>query len=201
MKYKSTDFIASILIIVMIVGFYLVLSNIQETKKDINKISSNIEETVSDGTVTPGKQATSTDESQNSNLDTTTIPTAIIFEAQSSPLLEPQTDLTVTIEKVTKSENGQVMLDIKVYTNNAESYSALQPSNLFELVNLSEGNQKPLRIKGSFDSIPPQSAVTGQVTFKVEGSDEVILQIQSKEGLKNYRFNFENQNYEEAILG
>lgn len=206
MENKSTDLIVTILIIVMIVGFYLVLTNIQETQDNIQEFASDIKTNLSDGTVSPGNQATSTDQegdnNQNSDLESTSIQTAILFEAESSPLLEPQTDLTITIEEITKFEDGQVNVDIKAYTNNAEGYSALQPSNIFEVVDLSAGeNQKPLKVEGAFDSIPPQSAVTGQVTFKVNESDEVILQIQSNEGTKNYRFNFETQNYEEAVLG
>lgn len=202
MKNKSTDFITAILIVVMIIGFYLVISNINQIEKDIKNITST-QNNVGAGAVVPGNKATTTESNGSEvNKESTSIPTAILFESKSSPLLEPQTDLNIAIENVEKFEDGQVNVDIKVFTNNADSYSATQPNNLFELVNLSGENQKPLKIQGAFDSIPPQSAVTGKVIFKVEsGKDEIILQIQSNEGTKNYRFDFNKQNYQEAILG
>jgi hypothetical protein len=103
---------------------------------------------------------------------------------------------------VKEKETGIVRIYLKIYTNEAESYSALEPGNLFEIVDPGGQNQKPLNVKGVFDSIPPQSSVTGEIIFKIlPDKKSVIIQIESKDGANYYEFNFENGSYKKAVLG
>lgn len=203
MKNSSTNILVIILIIVVVVGFYWTINEIREAQT-INNTDQEISESLPDS-VSPGQKATSSESSDSQKIiqeGDMVVPTAILFEKQSSPLLSPQTMLTIVLDSVVKSEDGLITLNLKVYTNEANSYSAIQPSNLFELVNFQGENQKPLQVKGSFDSIAPKSAITGQVIFKEEpDTQEIILQVETQSSTNHYRFDFENESYEEAILG
>lgn len=210
MENKSTDLILLILIVSLVGGFYLTIGEISSLKQSVNNLEMNLElgDTGSESgqpTVTPGEKATSTegDELTPVKKGDAVVPTAILFYAESSPLLSPQTDIAVAVQRVVKEkESGVIRLYLKAYTNNAESYSALDPGNLFEIVDPTGQNQKPLQVNGRFDSIPPQSFVTGEVIFKVSpDKNSVIIKISSKEGDTYYKFNFEEKSYEETALG
>lgn len=201
---KSTELVFLLLLFTLIGGFYIVLSNVQDVKTEVAALKSQMQRiTESTATTTTVGNTTSTNENSDiEDVSGTEIPTSILFNTQSSPLLSPQTELTVAVEKFVKSEDGTLTLYIKVFSDKAESYSALKPDNLFEIVNIGGTNQKPLETTGAFDSIPPQDSVRGTVTFSTNpDNQEVILRIQTEDNVMHYRFNFENQNYEEAVLG
>jgi hypothetical protein len=131
------------------------------------------------------------------------ISTAIIFKTQSSPLLLPQTEITISVEKIVKEkETGIIKFYIKAFTNETDSYSALEPGNLFEIINPDGKNHKALKVEGSFDSIPPQSSKDGAIIFKLnENQNNFVISIDSKDEKKYYEFNFETNEYKEAVLG
>ena len=130
------------------------------------------------------------------------IPTAIIFEAQSSPLLQPQTKMIVTVESAAKKDDGTVTLNLKVFSSEATSYSAFEARDFFEMVRLDTDNQKPLKAEGNFNSIPPKSAVYGTVIFKMEPAEQkIILQMGAGADLKFYEFDFEKKSYKETVIG
>ncbi len=204
MKNKTTDLILLILIIALLGGFFITLNEISKIEDSIKNFKANISLEDNDQFVAPDNSTSTEKESltpvKESDL---VIPTAIIFQKKSSPLLSPQTDLTITVEKIVKEkESGIVRAYIKAFTNKADSYSALEAGNLFEIINPSGQNQKPLKVNGSFDSIPPKSSVRGEVVFKIsEEKDEIILSVESNQGKIYYQFNFKDQSYEEAVLG
>ncbi len=207
---KSNKMTALILftIFALIGGFYLTLSQVSDLQQIVRNLEMDMgllsEKEGFQSTVTPGKEATSTkEETTKPEEGDTIIPTAILFEVQSSPLLSPQTKITVAMEKMVKEkETGIIRIYLKAYTNKADSYSALEPANFFEILNPSGQNQKPLKVRGQFDSIPPQSSVTGEVIFKITPEEEsIILQIESDEDKKYYEFDFEEKSYEEATMG
>lgn len=130
------------------------------------------------------------------------IPSAILFTVSSSPLLAPQAELTVTIESANLSADGVLIFSLKVFTENARSYSALDVKTLVELVELTGDNQKPTTISGTFTSMPPKSSVSGSVEFHIPPTKEtVILQINAGGDMKFYEFNFKSKNYRETVLG
>lgn len=130
------------------------------------------------------------------------INTTILFIASSSPALQPQTKITVMVEKVSKSKDGTVKLNFRALTNEATAYSAFEPRYLFEIVNLTGENLKPLDVTGKFDSIPPNTSSPGEITFKIEPSQNtLILQIGSSENIKFYEFNFSRKTYKETAVG
>lgn len=139
---------------------------------------------------------------QPPSLESVSVPTAIIFQASSSPLLQPQVGLTITVDSVGKLSDGTVTVNIKVFNSEAQNYSALEPQNLFELVNVSGENQKVFGVNGQFSSIPPKSAVTGSVTFRISPTQSTtILQVGSGDNLKFYEIDFVKKTYKETEIG
>lgn len=130
------------------------------------------------------------------------ISSAILFTASSSPLLSPQAELTATVESATLATDGTLKFSLKVFTEKAGSYSALDIKTLFELVELTGDNQLPTAVSGSFTSMPPKSSVTGSVEFHIPPNKEnIILQINAGGDMKFYEFNFKTKTYRETILG
>lgn len=209
-KNKNLYVVLIIFILLVLIGFYLTLSEINNLRNDFINLKLALELSNKESDVIG--EATSTE-----NLDTpegkllltkedelTLIPTAIIFETLSSPLLSPQTKITVTIKSVSKSEDGTVRVNIKAFTNEAATYSALEPRDLFKLIDLDAGGvtQKPFNIEGSFNSIPPKSAVSGNIMFKIEpAKNSIILQVSYNGTIKYYELNFSKRTYKETVLG
>lgn len=130
------------------------------------------------------------------------IPSAILFTASSSPLLAPQAELTATVESAVLSPDGTLTFSLKVFTEKAGSYSALEVKPLFELVELTGDNQLPTAVSGSFTSMPPKSSVSGSVEFHIPPNKEsVILQINAGGDMQFYEFNFKSKTYRETVLG
>jgi hypothetical protein len=195
-------------LIIILAGFYLLLDNIRSLRNDVKNLELAIEilkrnqETADNKKTEISAEPTTTPAITPQTENTITIPTSIIFETQSSPALEPRTKITITIESVTKTKDGRVTLNIKAYTNEATSYSAIEIRDLFQLVNLSGEDQKPLEINGSFQSMPPKSSVSGNAVFKIEpNQNSIILQVGPLENASFYEFNFLQKTYKETILG
>lgn len=205
--------------LLVIGGFYFVFDRIANLRSDFKNLelsfqlatkdSNEVENATNDKKI--GTKDTSESvkkiepiktEQLNNELKGITIPTAIIFEAQSSPLLQPQTKMTVTVDNITKGDDGIITLNLKVFSSEATSYSAFEARDFFEVVRLDADNQKPLKAEGQFNSIPPKSAIYGTVIFKIDtGVKTMILQVGSGTNLKFYEFDFEKKSYKETVIG
>ena len=134
--------------------------------------------------------------------DEGTIPTAIIFNTLSSPLLKPRSNIAVLVEGVSRDTEGVLTVHVKVFTGEATSYSALNVGSVFELVDLTGLNQRIDRVLGSFDSMPPKQVVTGGIVFKTSpDTDTIIMQVNTGEEIKHYEFDFKKGSYKEVVLG
>ncbi|OGG40806.1 hypothetical protein A3A21_01070 [Candidatus Jorgensenbacteria bacterium RIFCSPLOWO2_01_FULL_45_25b] len=205
------SFILALLIcmfIVLLLGLYLGLRSLSAVQSDVQDVKISLElagvgkplgRLVSEGASSTLPSSTpSLSESRDSAL----IQTAIIFSAQSSPLLQPQSNVAIIVEGVSKNADGEVTVSIKAFTSEATSYTALFPRDLFELVDLVSANQKPLKVIGSFDSIPPRSVTQGTLLFKVPLTAQTfILQVGAEDNPKYYEFNFGTRSYRETTLG
>ncbi|MCP6720367.1 MAG: hypothetical protein KJI72_03580 [Patescibacteria group bacterium] len=213
-RNKNLYLVLVIFILLVLAGFYLTLSEIDSLRNDLTNLELALElSNEGNDVIGPkgapfGGEATSTKTNEDAlsqkEEKLIIIPTAIIFETLSSPLLSPQTKITVTVESVSKAENGTVSINIKAFTNEATAYSALELRDLFELLDLDAGGitQKLVKVEGSFDSIPPKSAVSGSVMFKIEpAKNSIILQINYDGIIKYYELNFSNRTYKETVLG
>ena len=189
-----------LLLATLLAGFFVVLQKLSDIEQKLENISL----PVSTSTLPLPEIVLETPTSSNAGaLRIVTIPTTIIFRALSSPRLSPQTNLAVILESVSKNPEGRVGVHFKTFTSEAESYTSLELQNLFEIVNLSSGiNLRPTDILGSFNSIPPKSAVSGSVTFQVPADQRsIILQINAGENPVFYRFYFDEKRYEETTIG
>lgn len=135
---------------------------------------------------------------------TTDIPTSIIFSTISSPLLLPQSNLTITLEKASLSASDQtVSLYIKIFTSESDSFNAVEPTPLFSLFNKESGELKtPAALEGLFNQLPPRSAVPGKITFPAEANQSVfIFKIGENDQAKFYEFDFGKKTYKETTVG
>ncbi|MAF79577.1 hypothetical protein CL629_00660 [bacterium] len=194
-------------LIVLVVGFFMVLNRLSDIRGEIQTIqlaldlSGNSEgQIISEGEENEPSEDGSTEPQESSVVG---IPTAIIFNTMSSPTLQPQTNIAVIVENVSKSDDGEVLVRLKAFTSEASSYSALPVQDLVEIVNLSSGvNQRPADVKGSFSSIPPKSVVSGTAVFRVSLTQRsIILQINADDEIRFYQFNFNKKTYKEIVLG
>ncbi len=205
-KKKTIYFIFLTFLILTLVGFYLVLNEINTLRNEVRNLEVALEMSKKESEVI--SEATSTDIREEPLMlkeeKISVIPTAIIFETLSSPLLEPQTKITLTIESISKRGDGRVDVHIRAFTSEATAYSAIQPQNFFELIDLAAGGQsiKPVETIGAFDSIPPKSAVSGRVTFKIAPEkNSIILQLNYDNTIKYYELDFNKKTYKETAIG
>lgn len=130
------------------------------------------------------------------------IPTGIVFNATSSPLLQPQATIMLIVQDVSKQTDGRIFVHLKASTEKAQSYSAIDPRNFFQLVSLSSDNQQVLATDGAWNSMPPQSTVQGTVMFQIDSfQTSLILQVGSGDVLTFYQFDFQTKTYKEVVLG
>jgi cell division protein FtsL len=205
MTKNETKFIYAaiiIAVIIVIAGFYILMNQINNVRNDLKNLELTLALSQKEDQVI--SEATSTEEKEElvpKEEKIIVIPTAIIFDVLSSPILSPQTKITVTVESISKQEDGTLNVDIRAFTSEATAYSALQPQNFFELLDLGTGgtSQKPIKIEGAFQSIPPKSAVSGRIIFKIEPSkNTTILQISFDGTIKYYEL---RKTYKETVLG
>jgi len=203
MKHFAILLLLILLIVCVIGGFFLTLNRISVLEGSVERAlvafrlgaaSSISDSRVVNDTSDAIPAATLEDEG--------TIPTAIIFNTLSSPLLKPRSNVAVIVEGVSRDSAGLLTVHLKVFTSEATSYSALNVGSIFELVDLSGLNQRVDRVLGSFDSMPPKKVVTGGVLFNTSpDTDTVILQLNTGEEIRHYEFDFEKHSYKEVVLG
>lgn len=201
---KKIYAVFGILATVILGTTYFTLSEINSLRNDLKNLELSFALNQKERTVIT--EATSTPEikpSAGAAEGVVAIPTAIIFDVLSSPVLAPQTKITVTVESIAKTKEGEVIIGLKAFTNEAEAYSALEPKDIFGILDLTSGAvDRPFKVDSTFASIPPKSAAAGKVSFKVSPEKQsIILELRYDGNLKHYEINFERKNYQEAILG
>lgn len=211
MARNDRSFYVIILIfgLLVLAGFYFVFAQLSDLRTEVKNVELQLSINTQGNQPSPGGAvATTTTQTPPQPVpsgNAIVIPTAIIFDAQSSPALLPQATLAVTVENVTKQTDGTVEVNVKVFSSNASGYTALNPSDLFQVVSLEgdmQGNQLPTTTEGGFNSIPPKSVISGKITFKISPTQPTfILQTGSGDSIKYYEFNFSSKTYKEAALG
>ncbi len=199
---------------IVIWGMYLTarLNSLQASVAALNA-ALNLETTTTPGIVyNPGASSTAASSSTQTQPTSPTssaqqpvsglvIPSAISFTALSSPLLTPQSDISVTLNSVAKLDDGSVALSITASAPQAQNYTALEPKALFSIVN-GQNTIYPSGVSQGFDSLAPRGSVTGTVTFSPAGfGNAIILKIDAEDGSSYYEFNFATQTYKPASLG
>lgn len=208
-------FVIVILAFLVLGGFYFVFDklsilstevknnelNLQLLLKNSNTPSSAPNPTTPAITTQPNTQNQNTPNNTRTANDIT-VPTGIIFSINSSPALQPQTSVTITLESVTKKSDGTILVSLKAFTSQAASYSAIDPSNFIQYVSLDSPNQVPGNISPVFGSMPPKSVVTGTLTFQLDPAKSIIiLQVGQGDNPSFYEINFGTGTYKETTIG
>ncbi len=182
-------------------GFYYTLDQIGALNTRIDNLEISLE-FATRPTTEQSASSTGVSAISSSTPGTITIPSAIILETQSSPALQPQSRLTVTLENVQKKPDGTIAVGIKVFTSDASGYTAFDPRSFLEIIDLAGGVRRVADVIGQFGSMPSKSAVSGVVLFQEDSQkNTIILQISADNILKHYEFNFSDRTYKEVVLG
>lgn len=211
---KTIYFIILIFAFLVLGGFFVILNQISELSTEVKNNELNLQLISGKGTATstPNQEAASTQNQTGAAqtpanapptpLNEITVPTGIIFIASSSASLQPQTPVTITIESVAKRSDGLITVALKAFTNQATSYSAIDPTSFLQYVSLDSDNQRPTNASPIFASMPPKSVTSGTVNFQIDaGKNTIILQVGQGDDPKYYEINFANGTYKETIIG
>lgn len=142
---KTLLTILIIFVLISIVGFYVAFDKIATLSTTVSnleladQIKSKSEETPATPIPAPAttNQQTQTNQPAGDATDVIAkISTAIIFDVNSSSSLLPQASTTITIDNVSKLKDGTLTADIKAFTSNASSYTAIDPKSLFWIINV-----------------------------------------------------------------
>ncbi len=196
----------AILTLAVLAGFYVVFRQLNAIQQVVLNAPSL---TGQNAVAAPSSTAAGTSTAPSSTTTTppaasgtVSIPTSIIFSTLSSPALQPQANITVTIESVTVASDGTVTVNLKAFTDQATSYSSLGLSSILQVVNLSSGNESPVSTTGNWSSMPPGGSTTGTAVFKIDPSvTSFILQVGPAATANYYQFNLATQSYKETALG
>lgn len=210
MEKDNVLYIALIIVVIAVMaGFYFVFDKISTLSTQVSNMALTLElgKNIQPPAQTAPAVATTTPvaslpASQPAAASGITIATAILFDAQSNPALLPQATTTIEVENVTKNDDGSVQVNLKAFTTNANSYTAIQPKDFFAIVDLNGENVAPSNVEGSFQSMPPKSSVTGRVTFTPAANrNTLILQVGTGDSARYYEFDFTKKSYKETIIG
>jgi hypothetical protein len=205
-------FVIIILAFLVLGGFYFVFDKLSGLNTAVRNVELNYQLASKNVPPASSPPATSTPQNGQNNpagqnpetpgASEIAVPTGIIFTVTSSPALQPQSRVTVTIEKAVKKSDGTVFLTIKAFTSQTGSYSAITPSTFIQYVSLDSSNQAPENVSSVFSSMPPKSVVTGTVTFQLAPDKNImILQVGQGDDPKFYEINFGTGTYKETTIG
>ncbi len=200
-------------VLIALVGFYMAFDKIATLSTTVSNLE--LAEQIKDKSSAPSQNgagtavnipvATSSDTREPAPTQSDVvakIPAAIIFNTLSDAALQPQATTTITVESVSKKSDGTIQVNIKAYTPNASSYTAIDPRGIFWLVNLNGDNIMVSHVSGQFQSMPPQSSTAGQLILKPDtDSNSIILQIGNGDMAKFYQFDFTKLTYKETVIG
>lgn len=205
---KNLYIILIVLVLVMLGGFYFLSAKINNLETSLQSQGSQSPASstanVNSGQSSSGTTSTGTSTASSSQPESPGISVSsnILFNASSSTSLQPQTNLTILISRVSKMSDGTVAVAVKVFTDSATSYSAVDMSSLIQVFNIGGSNGVSNNIVGAFKAMPPQGAVDGVVNFSGDPSAQsVILQVGSPDSPSFYEFDFDTGSYKQVTVG
>lgn len=224
-EIKGIYIAITVITLFVLAGFLLLFTSMGSMRSDLNKLElavalqernekqtqeTNNENASSSPTTVIEPDTRETEENSTSSAsekkEEIQIPTAIIFEADSNGGSSlPQTKITVIIENIVKYDDASIALNFKIFTDEATGSISVDPGNIFQLVSMDENEsvwQKPIEVKGKFDSIPPKSSSSGAVLFTgFPGRTSIVLQTGTGDSTRFFEFNFSTKTYKEVVLG
>lgn len=153
-----------------------------------------------EATTTPDIRFSDNNQSKEDVEDTSAnIPSAIIFETKSSPILSPQASIIITIESIT-SKTDVIDINIKAFTAKASSYTALEMPSLVTMLQSDGTIIKSTSTSSAWKSMPPKSFVTGNLSFPIQKNQKtVMIRIDNGTGITFYSFDLEKKTYKEVV--
>ncbi len=208
-KNTKLYFIFGVFAIAVLIVFYIVFDQISTLDTHVKNVELNLELALKSDIATSTASSTipplptgDANPPITEQGESIAIPTGIVFNATSSPLLQPQATIVFIVQDVAKQADGKVFVHLKASTERAQSYSAIDPKDFFQLVSLSSDNQRALGVDGAWSSMPPQGTVQGTLMFQVDPSQtSLILQVGKGDAIKFYQFDFQTKTYKEVVLG
>lgn len=216
MERKNTGIYLTIglIFVFVVVGFFFTFDSIGTLRTDVRNVEMALELANKERQATPVEQPikrvdqesknTTSSEEQATEVFTNiaTVPTAILMDVQSSPILLPQTNLTLSVESINKNSNNTISINFKIYTSKATGNSSIDPAKIFSIVALDSDNIESFKTNGQFSSIPPKSVISGSVLFRIsQAQNTIILQVGYGENTKFYEVNFSEKSYKETFIG
>jgi hypothetical protein len=204
MNSNWTGGLALIIALIVGVGTFMVYDRMNELKTEIeilkvlpNSKSQNLETVENIPTSTAKEEPAPAPDSS-----IVKIPTALLMQVPSNPSLKPTTTLSLTIPEIAKNADGDLTLQLKIFTDKASGYSAFNPKDVFSIVNLTGDDIEIYKVTGQFDSMPARGSTSGSVLFKTDPNKSVfILKIKIDEDMKFYELDFKNKTYKETVIG
>ncbi len=209
-ELKTIWAMLAIIILLMLAGFLLLFKKIDNLKSEmVSPVTSPIEPASSTSSIAGVEESNKENSEKGIPIGDKTnqsmpisIETNIILRASSTPDLQPQAALTVLISKATKMNDGTLAIAIKVFTDTATSYSAINLSDYIQIFDPSGNNRKPSAITGAFKAMPPKSAIDGVINFSSNPSEtSYILEVGSPENPTFYQFDFLEKTYQQINVG
>ncbi|MEW6617084.1 MAG: hypothetical protein AB1333_01545 [Patescibacteria group bacterium] len=216
MERKSVGLYVTIALVFVfaLTGFFFVFDSIGTLRADVRNVEMALELANKERQATPVEQpikkevpeikntTSSEEQAPETVTSVATVPTAILMDVQSSPTLLPQTNLSLSVESISKNSNNTLSINFKIYTNKATGNSSIDPSKIFSIVALDGNNIESFKTNGQFSSIPPKSMISGSILFRIsQAQNTVILQIGYGENIKFYEVNFSEKSYKETVIG
>lgn len=204
MNNNWTGGLALIIAIIVGIGTFMVYDRMNELKTEIeilkvlpNPKGQDLEVVDNNSTSTPKEES---DPVPDSSI--VKIPTALLVQVPSNPSLKPTTTLSLTIPEISKDVDGNLALQLKIFTDKASGYTAFDPKEVFSIVNLTGDDIQISETTGKFDSMPARGSTSGSILFKTDLNKSIfILKIKIGEEMKFYELDFKNKTYKETIIG
>jgi hypothetical protein len=198
--------------VLVLTGFYITLDKIASLRGDVQNMGLSLEIMKQGGTpaVSPTTQQNPPAEKQpakqNEQAPITSdgairVPAGIVYEIQPGTNPKISADVLVNVDGVSK-DGSKLAVEFKAFASETTDTISIDPSELVQIVKLDSENEKPSKVEGSFNAIPPNTAVSGTLTFTIDASDNtVILQVGIGDSAKFYEFNFLTKSYKEVAIG
>jgi len=202
-----------VIIILVTVGFLILIykvnnlelwqNNLTSTQTSTIEIQNNQDQLTTSSLPTSSLEVNNTTTSFNFNNLSVSINSNVFFNAIAHSISnEEQYAVTIMINKVTKNNDGSLVVGVKVFTDTANNYSSLDIENLIQIFNQNGTNTYANKIVGAFKAMQPQSSIDGYLNFSnIPQTNTIILQLGPADNPVFYQFDFSKGTYEQISVG
>lgn len=213
MKYNERIFYIVLFsfLLFVVVGFYFTFEKIAAVKSEVSNLELSLEILKkyvngdnASGTakaILPSPTPVDTSSQPNTNSGTSIdVPSAIVYEIKQNKDLKIPAETILNVDSA-KLLSNELTFSLKAISLEATSSFSLSPKDFIQLVSLEGENIKASSVSDGFSNIQPKTNATGTITFKINASNTVILQIGNGDTARFFEFNFSTKTYKEVQLG